>query len=64
MGQPLPITTSCYSQRLEELRSQLTLLEQQCQSGQHSEEMEAVLQHQIRSLYASLWALHAETEDD
>ena len=64
MGQQLPITTSCYSERLAELRQQLSMLEQQCCSGELSEEMEALVQQQIRALYAALWAIHAETEDD
>ena len=64
MGAPLPITTSCYGERLRELKQQLHLLEHQCQFGGLSEELEDLLHQQIRSLYASLWALHAETEQD
>lgn len=64
MGQPLRITTSCYSQRLAELRAQLDQLERQYTSGNLSEDMESLVQGQIKRLYASLWAIHAETEHD
>lgn len=64
MASSLPITTTCYSQRLRELKRQLHLLEQQCRSGGLSEELEDLLRQQIRGLHASLWAIHAETEQD
>lgn len=64
MGAPLPITTTCYGERLRELKLQLTLLEHQCKTGGLSEDLEGLLHHQIRGLYASLWAIHAETEQD
>jgi len=64
MANQLRITTSCYSQRLDEIRHQLIMLEEQVNSGCFSEDMESLLHQQIRGLYASLWALYAETEED
>lgn len=64
MANQLRITTSCYSQRLEEIRIQLIMLEEQVNTGSFSEDLESLLHQQIKGLYASLWALHAETEED
>jgi len=64
MASSLPITTTCYGQRLTELKQQLNMLEQQCRQQQVSEELECLLHQQIRGLYAALWAIHAETEQD
>lgn len=64
MAAPLPITTDCYRTRVRELKQLLQQLQHQARSHKHGEEMDALLNHQIRSLYASLWALHAELEED
>lgn len=64
MSHSVPVTTTCYSDRLQELKQHLRLLEQQSNNGGLSEEMEDLIHQQIRVLYASLWALHAETEQD
>lgn len=64
MRTPLPITTTCYRTRLNELKQQLQLLEQQSRRQDLSEELENLLHQQIRGLYAALWAIHAETEQD
>lgn len=64
MASSLPVTTSCYRDRLHELKQQLKLLQHQCRDGGLSEELEDLMHQQIRGLYASLWAIHAETEQD
>jgi len=64
MASRLPITTTCYGDRLHELKQQLRILEDQCQNGDLPEELESLLHQQIRSLYAALWAIHAETEEE
>ena len=60
----LPVTTNCYAQRVQDLRFQLRQLQSQYRSGSTSEELEALVQLQIRQLHATLWALHAEVEQD
>jgi hypothetical protein len=60
----VPITRGCYDRRVAELRGQLGLLQQQCRQGGLSEELEDLLQQQIRCAHAYLWALYAEMEDD
>jgi hypothetical protein len=60
----LPVTTTCYAERLCELRDQLKLLRQQCLCRGLSEELENLLNQQIRCIQASLWSIHAEMEDD
>lgn len=64
MAASLPITTDCYRNRVHELKQLLQQLQRQARHGGYSEEMEALFHHQIRSLSASLWALHAELEHD
>ena len=64
MASHLPITTTCYGQRLNELKQQIGILEQQSQQEDLSEELECLLHQQIRGLNAALWAIHAETEQD
>ena len=64
MAVPLPITTDCYRTRVVELKHMLQELQHQARSRKHGEELDALLNRQIRSLYASLWALHAELEED
>ena len=64
MARALPITTDCYSERVEELKQQLAHLQHHIKEGGHSEAMDDLLTQQIRSLSASLWALHAELEQD
>lgn len=64
MATPLPITTDCYAERLSELRGQLQRLQQQSRQGGWSEELEDLMQQQIRALHASLWALQAELEQE
>ncbi len=61
---PIPVTTSCYVVRLRELREQLALLQHQNRTGGLSEELEELLTHQIRTIYASLWAINAEMEEE
>ena len=61
---PVLVSTDCYRERVRELRAQLALLQRHCRSGGHSEELEDLFHHQIRHLYASLWALHTELEED
>ena len=64
MRTPVRVTTDCYSDRITHLRHQLELLQSQCRHGGWSEELEDLLQQQIRIVYAALWALHAEVEQD
>ena len=64
MVTPLPITTECYRARIAQLERQLHLLKHQVQQANHSEELEDLLQQQIRTVSASLWSLHAEVEQD
>jgi len=60
----VPVTRGCYDRRVAELRRQLGLLQQQCRQGGLSEELEDLLQQQIRCAHAYLWALYAEIEED
>jgi hypothetical protein len=60
----LPITKGCYDSRIAELRQQLNLLHLQCRQGGLSEELEDLIQQQIRCVSSYLWALYAETEED
>lgn len=60
----LPITKGCYDSRIAELRQQLNLLHLQCWQGGLSEELEDLIQQQIRRVSSYLWALYAETEED
>ncbi|MFM1811407.1 MAG: hypothetical protein RLZZ336_345 [Cyanobacteriota bacterium] len=60
----VPITRGCYDRRVAELRQQLGQLQQQCRQGGLSEELEDLLQQQIRCAHAYLWALYAEIEED
>jgi hypothetical protein len=39
-------------------------MQQQCRNGGLSEELEDLLQQQIRCAHAYLWALYAEIEED
>jgi len=64
MAKPLPITTDCYAMRLDELQGQLQRLQQQSRQGGWSEELEDLMQQQMRELRAALWALQAEIEQD
>jgi len=60
----LPISNGCYDGRVAELRQQLNLLQLQSRQGGLSEELEDLIQQQIRCVSAYLWALYAETEED
>lgn len=60
----LPVSRGCYDQRVAELRWQLGLLQHQCRQSDLSEELEDLLQHQIRCVRSYLWALYAESEED
>jgi hypothetical protein len=60
----LPVSTTCYSDRVAELRRQLGLLERQRLQGGISEELEDLFNREIRRLYAFLWAIHAELEEE
>ena len=62
--QAFPITTQCYSNRLAVL--QVLLVE----TLAHSDDPECTLElaecfdHEARRLQASIWAMHAEVEQD
>jgi len=60
----ISVCSDGYNARVDELRAQLALLQQQCRTGGHNEELKDLLHQQIRSHYASLWALHAELESE
>jgi len=64
MNTPVPVSTDCYRERMQELKQQLAVLKRQCHDGGHSEELEDLLNQQVRHLHAALWALHAELEQD
>lgn len=60
----LPVTTTCYRDRLNELNQQLKLLQHQRLHHGLSEELENLLNQQIRCIQSYLWSIHAEMEDD
>lgn len=60
----LPVTTTCYEERLSELNEQLKLLQQQGTRCGLSEDLENLLAQQIRAIQSSLWSIHAEMEQD
>jgi hypothetical protein len=60
----LPVCTDCYRERVRELRQQVALLKRQCRLGGLSEELEDLMNQQVRHLHAAIWALHAELESD
>mgnify|MGYP006272505839 CR=1 FL=1 len=64
MVKPVPITTECYRDRIAQLTRQLQLLHHQLRQDHISEELEDLLQQQMRTVSASLWSLHAEVEQD
>ena len=56
----LPITTTCYQQRITELQAQIQALLQTLCHRRSSPADVARIDRQIRPLYAALWAMHAE----
>lgn len=60
----LPTTTSCYAERIAILQQQLKRLLNQSRQQSCTPECLTLLERQIQPLYAALWAMHAEVEQD
>ncbi len=55
----LPITTTCYQQRITELQAQIqALLQTLCHRRSSPADVARI--DRMRPLYAALWAMHAE----
>lgn len=60
----LPVTTQCYAERLTVLQARLEETLASCHSPECSRDLAVCFEREARSLYASIWAMHAEVEED
>ena len=60
----LPTTTSCYSARIAALQEQLAALLEQSRATGEAPDLLDLLEQKIQPLYAAIWAMHAELEQD
>jgi hypothetical protein len=60
----LPVTTQCYAQRLAVLEVLLQETLAHCQAPDCTSELAACFEHEALRLHASIWAMHAEVEQD
>lgn len=60
----LPITTDCYTNRLAVLQSLLQQILADRNAPECSSELVDCFENEARHLQASIWAMHAEVEQD
>jgi predicted metal-dependent hydrolase len=60
----LPTTTSCYAKRIATLQRQLKRMLNQSRQENCTPEFLDLLEREIQPLYAAIWAMHAEVEQD
>ena len=60
----IPVTTTCYADRIAVLQQMLNSYLKQSSSGKCTPEFLDLLEGQIQPIYAAIWAMHAETEHD
>jgi hypothetical protein len=60
----LPTTTSCYEGRIATLQRQLKRMLNQSRQESCTPEFLDLLEREIQPLYAAIWAMHAEVEQD
>lgn len=60
----LPVTTRCYSSRVAVLQALLLDILTHSHDPECTSELAACFDHEARCLQASIWAMHAEVEQD
>lgn len=60
----LPITTQCYANRLAVLQVLLMQTLAHREDPECTAELAECFDHEARHLHASIWAMHAEVEQD
>ena len=60
----IPVTTTCYADRIAVLQQMLNSYLEQSSSGECTPEFLDLLDDQTQPIYAAIWAMHAETEHD
>ncbi len=60
----IPTTTNCYAERIATLQDRLKLLLAKSDARQSSPDDLELLEQEIQPVYAAIWAMYAEVEED
>jgi septum formation topological specificity factor MinE len=60
----IPTTTSCYVERIATLQERLRLLLAKSEVRQASPDDLELLEQELQPVYAAIWAMYAEVEQD